>query len=59
MTQVLFDSLTVPYEPQGSRIDEFYRNGQNISNTITMDAGSEKGGMHLSLNNTDNIGIVP
>jgi len=59
MTQILFDSLTVPYEPQGSRIDEFYRNGQNISNTITMDAGSEKGGMHLSLNNTDNIGIVP
>src|SRR6187549_65171 len=54
MTQILFDSLTVPYEPQGSRIDEFYRNGQNISNTITMDAGSEKGGMHLSLNNTDN-----
>jgi TonB-linked SusC/RagA family outer membrane protein len=59
MTQILFDSLTVPYEPQGSRIDEFYRNGQNISNTVTMDAGSDKGGMHLSLNNTDNIGIVP
>ena len=59
MTHILFDSLTVPYEPQGSRIDEFYRNGQNISNTVTMDAGSDKGGMHLSLNNTDNLGIVP
>src|SRR5688572_2694709 len=59
MTHILFDSLTVPYEPQGSRIDEFYRNGQNISNTITMSAGGDKGGMHLSLNNTDNLGIVP
>ena len=59
MTHILFDSLTVAYAPQGSRIKEFYRNGQNISNTVTMDAGSDKGGMHLSLNNTDNLGIVP
>ena len=34
MTHILFDSLTVPYVPQGSRIKEFYRNGQNISNTM-------------------------
>ncbi len=59
MTHILFDSLTVPYAPQGSRIDEFYRNGQNISNTITMETSGDKGGMHLSLNNTDNLGIVP
>lgn len=59
MTQVLFDSLVVPYEPQGSRIKEFYRHGQNFSNTITLDAAGENGGLHLSANNTNNIGIMP
>lgn len=59
MTHILFNNLTVPYQPQGSRIKEFYRNAQNISNTVTMDMGGDKGGIHLSLNNTDNLGIVP
>lgn len=59
MTHILFDSLTVAYQPQGSRIKEFYRNGQNISNTLTMETGGDKGGIHFSLNNTDNLGIVP
>ncbi len=59
MTQILFNNLTVPYELQGSRIKEFYRNGQNIANTVTLESNSEKGGIHLSLNNTDNLGIVP
>ncbi|MEP6725007.1 MAG: SusC/RagA family TonB-linked outer membrane protein [Bacteroidota bacterium] len=59
MTQVLFNNLTVPYELQGSRIKEFYRHGQNLSNTITLSAGGEKGGLYMSLNNTSNKGIVP
>ncbi len=59
MTDVLFNNLTVPYVAQGSRIKEFYRNGQNFSNTITMESSGEKGGMHLSFNNTDNYGITP
>ncbi|MGK2864426.1 MAG: SusC/RagA family TonB-linked outer membrane protein, partial [Chitinophagaceae bacterium] len=59
LTHILFNNLTVPYEPQGSRIKEFYRNGQNISNTVTLESGGDKGGIHLSLNNTDNLGIVP
>src|SRR3954470_18166651 len=59
MTHILFDSLVVPYQPQGSRIKEFYRNGQNFSNTITLETSGENGGLHLSLNNTDNWGIVP
>ncbi len=58
-TDTLFNTPGIPYEPQGSRIKEFYRNGQNISNTISFDATSEKGGMHMSLNNTDNTGITP
>jgi TonB-linked SusC/RagA family outer membrane protein len=59
MTQVLFDSLTVPYVAQDSRIKEFYRNGQDISNTVTMETSGDKGGLHVSLNNTDNYGITP
>jgi TonB-linked SusC/RagA family outer membrane protein len=59
MTQILFDSLTVPYVAQGSRIKEFYRTGQNFANTITLEQLGEKGGLHLSLNNTKNFGITP
>ena len=59
MTNILYDSLVVPYVAQGSRIKEFYRHGQNISNTITLESLGEKGGVHLSLNNTDNFGITP
>jgi len=59
MTQILFNNLTVPYQPQGSRIKEFYRHGQNISNTLAFESSSDKGGMRLSLNNTQNNGIVP
>lgn len=58
-TQILFNNLTVPYQPQGSRIKEFYRHGQNISNTVAFESGGEKGGMRLSLNNTENKGIMP
>ena len=59
MTHTLFNTPNIPYVPQPSRIKEFYRNGKNYSNTITMEGSGEKGGMHLSLNNTDNFGIVP
>ena len=59
MTQILFDNLTVPYQPQGSRIKEFYRHGQNVSNTVAFDVNNDKGGLRLSLNNTDNKGIMP
>ncbi|RZK47289.1 MAG: SusC/RagA family TonB-linked outer membrane protein [Pedobacter sp.] len=59
MTHILFANLTVPYQLQPSRIKEFYRHGQNIANTVTLSAGGEKGGLHFSINNTDNLGIVP
>lgn len=59
MTHILFDNLTVPYVAQGSRVKEFYRNGQNLANTISFSTGGEKGGMYLSLANTDNRGIMP
>lgn len=59
MTQVLFNGVTVPYEPQGSRIKEFYRHGQNFSNTVTLETAGDNGGLHLSMNNTDNWGVMP
>jgi hypothetical protein len=59
MTQVLFNNLVVPYEPQYNRIRNFFRNGQNITNTVTIETGGDKGGLHLSLGNMDNKGIVP
>ncbi|AXY75381.1 SusC/RagA family TonB-linked outer membrane protein [Paraflavitalea soli] len=58
-TQVLFNNLTVPYQWQGSRIKEFYRHGQNLSNSVAFETSNDKGGLRLSLNNTDNKGIMP
>ena len=59
MTDTLFNTPGIPYVAQGSRIKEFYRHGQNFSNTISLEGANENGGIHLSLNNTDNLGITP
>ncbi|MEO5999762.1 MAG: SusC/RagA family TonB-linked outer membrane protein [Chitinophagaceae bacterium] len=59
MTQILFNNLTVPYEPQYDRIKNFFRNGSNFTNTVTLEAGGEKGGLHLSLGNLASDGIMP
>lgn len=59
MTQVLFNNLTVPYEPQRGIINQFFRHGQNMTNTISLSTGSDKGGMNLSLANMTSDGIVP
>ena len=59
MTHTLFNTPNIPYEAQGSRIDEFYRNAQNVSNTVTFSNATDKGGVYLSLSNSDNKGIVP
>jgi TonB-linked SusC/RagA family outer membrane protein len=59
MTQVLFDGVTVPYEPVRNRIRNFFRDGQNFTNTISLSSSGDKGGMNLSFSNMDNKGIVP
>ena len=59
MTQVLFDNVTVPYEPVYDRVKTFFRNGQNFANTLTLSSGNEKGGFNLSFNNSENKGVVP
>ncbi|MEY3323124.1 MAG: hypothetical protein RLZZ417_2707 [Bacteroidota bacterium] len=58
MTQVLFDGVTLPYEPQYDRIRNFFQNGSNLTNTLTLSTGGEKGGFNLSFANMDNQGIV-
>jgi TonB-linked SusC/RagA family outer membrane protein len=59
MTQILFDGVEVPYEPVRDRISKFYRTGTSITNTLTLSAGSEKGGLNLSLSNLSNESFVP
>jgi TonB-linked SusC/RagA family outer membrane protein len=59
MRQVLFNGLDVPYEPQYDRIKKFFRNGQNMTNTVTIGVGGDKGGLNLSLGNLESKGIVP
>ena len=59
MRQVLFNGLDLPYEPQYDIIDQFFRNGQNMTNTITLSTNGDKGGMNLSYSNMDSKGIVP
>ena len=59
MTQVLYDNLTVPYEPQRDIIKKFYRKGQNLTNTISLSSSGDKGGMNLSMANMTSDGIVP
>jgi len=59
MTQVLYDGLVLPYEPQFDRIKNFYRQGLDITNSIALSSGGEKGGFNLSLSNLDSRGIMP
>lgn len=59
MTQVLFDGVEVPYVPQRNIIDQFYRHGQTVTNTVSLSSGGEKGGFNLSLADMTSKGIVP
>ena len=59
MTQVLFNNLTVPYEAQRGILKKFYRNGQNMTNTISVSGNSDKGGFNLSVADARSKGITP
>ncbi len=59
MTQVLFDGITLPYEPVRGIIGDFFRNGQNVTNSITLSTSGEKGGLSLSFSDLKSNGIVP
>jgi TonB-linked SusC/RagA family outer membrane protein len=63
MTQVLFDgqgsNATVPYVAQRGILKKFYRNGQNLTNTVSLSTSSDKGGMNISFANLSSDGITP
>lgn len=59
MTQVLFDGVSVPYEPQRDHISGFYRTGSTWTNTVSVSSGGDKGGMNLSFSNMEAKSIVP
>jgi TonB-linked SusC/RagA family outer membrane protein len=59
MTQILFDGVEVPYVPQRGFVRDFFRNGQNVANTLSLSSGDDKGGFNLSLSNFQSSGIVP
>lgn len=59
MTQVLYDGLVLPYEPVYDRIKKFYRHGLDITNSISLSGGGDKGGFNLSMSNLDSKGITP
>jgi TonB-linked SusC/RagA family outer membrane protein len=59
MTQTLYNGLVVPYVPQRGIINDFFRNGQNLTNSVTLASSSEKGGMSLSFSDLNSKGIVP
>jgi TonB-linked SusC/RagA family outer membrane protein len=58
MTQVLFNNVTLPYEPQRNQISQFYRQGYTWTNTLTLTSGGENGGFSLSVANLDNRTIL-
>ena len=59
MTQILFDGVEVPYEPQPNQLQEYYRNGANLTNTLTIASGNESGGFNLSLAQLGSRSILP
>jgi TonB-linked SusC/RagA family outer membrane protein len=59
MTQVLFDNVVVPYVAQRNILDKFYRNGQNLTNSVSISTSSDKGGLNFSLSNLESKGITP
>lgn len=59
MTNVLFDGITVPYEPQRGVINQYYRTGNNFSNALSLASGGPNGGLNISVSNLENSNILP
>ncbi|HEA29555.1 MAG TPA: SusC/RagA family TonB-linked outer membrane protein [Leeuwenhoekiella sp.] len=59
LTQVLFDGIEIPYVPVYDNIKKFYRQGLDITNSISLSGNGENGGFNLSLSNLESTGITP
>lgn len=58
-TQLLFQNTTVPYVAQKGILNQFYRNGQNLTNSVSISANSDKGGMNISFADLSSKGVTP
>jgi len=59
MTQLLFDDDVVPYVAQRGILNKFYRQGQNLTNSISIASSGERGGINFSISNLDSKGVTP
>ncbi len=59
MTQLLFADEVVPYVAQKGILNQFYRHGQNFSNSVAIAANGEKGGLNISFADLSSKGITP
>jgi len=59
MTQVLYNNEVVPYVAQKGILNDFYRNGSTLTNSISISATSDKGGMNVSVSNMKSDGVTP
>jgi TonB-linked SusC/RagA family outer membrane protein len=58
MTQILFNNINAPYEPQRGIINQFYRTGNTLTNTLTISSGGQNGGFSLSGSQLSNTAIL-
>jgi TonB-linked SusC/RagA family outer membrane protein len=49
----------VPYVAQRDILKKFYRNGENLTNSVAVSSSSEKGGLNFSISNLESKGITP
>jgi TonB-linked SusC/RagA family outer membrane protein len=55
---IQFDGNMYPYIAQKNNIENFYRSGPSITNTVAVSRGGENGSFRLSLSNLSNESIV-
>lgn len=56
---IQFDGTMQPYLPHRDRIRKFYRTGTNLTNSIAISGGNDKGNFRISFANTGANSIVP
>lgn len=59
MTQLLYNNVVVPYVAQKGIINQFYRHGQNLTNSVSLSSTSDRGGLNFSVSNLKSDGITP
>ncbi|MEZ0485240.1 SusC/RagA family TonB-linked outer membrane protein [Fibrella aquatica] len=56
---IQFDGKQYPYSAQRDNIRNFYRNGTNFTNTVSVGKGGDNGSFRLSLSNLDAKSVLP